>query len=74
MKLIDEVKTLLRADMIDECYYLVIELFIKFFANLNNINITKEEMENKETVDKIYYFLCWKMIENYSTIKEQIYR
>ena len=74
MKLIDEVKTLLRADMIDECYYLVIELFIKFFANLNNINITKEEMENKEIVDKIYYFLCWKMIENYSTIKEQIYR
>ncbi len=74
MNLIDQVQALLRADMINECYYLVIEKFVIYFAKLNNINVTEEELNNKEIVDKIYYFLCWKMIENYSTIKEQIYR
>ncbi len=74
MNLIDQVQTLLRADMINECYYLVIEKFVRYFAKLNNINVTEEELNNKEIVDKIFYFLCWKIIENYSSNKEYIYK
>lgn len=73
MNLINQIEVLLRADMIDECYYLVIEEFIKFFANINDINITKEELKDKEAIEKIFYFLCWKTVENYCGNKEYIY-
>lgn len=74
MELINKVQALLYADMIDECYYLVIEEFVKYFAKLNGINITQKELKDEDVIEKIFYFLYWKMIENFPATKEQIYR
>lgn len=69
-----KVQILLKEDMNLECYYTVIEEFVKYFAMLNNINISENEFSNKDILDKIYRFLLWKMIENYYSQKEEIYR
>lgn len=74
MILRNEIDTLLREDFQLECYYLVIEEFVCFFAKLNDITINQEELKNKENLDKIFYFLCWKMVENYPSIRKKIYR
>lgn len=69
-----KVQILLKEDMNLECYYTVIEEFVRYFAMLNNINISENEFSNKDILDKIYRFLLWKMIENYYSQKEEIYR
>lgn len=74
MNLIDKIQTLLRADMINESYYLMMEEFVRYFSTLNNMNISQKDITNKEILEKIFRALCWKMIENYSTEKEHIYR
>lgn len=69
-----EIQILLNEDMNLECYYAIIEQFVRYFAMLNNINITENEFINKDILDKIYRYLLWKMIENYYSQKEEIFR